>query len=255
MLFSSTFVDIAYILKLKSRPRPETLLSQLPNSFLYEVEGIKMNGEGEINVSIWSIFGHNHTNPVSLDITKNFIDMIKHAYYKQYHRVLFLEEDAMFSESISPSKLSFVENWLSHYDTRWDVFYLGYCNWPYPCSWLINPHVVKVSCPLLTHSFILNRRGMEKILNYTEYGKLNMNQHFDKMIGTCIKSLQRYAIYPMISFQSKNPALLQKALDKLNMQLSCRTLCRWNEHLSLFLPILLLCCFIYFILKITFFST
>jgi len=244
-------IDIAYILKLKKNPiEPieSRLLSKLKNYHLYEVDGIQMNNEGTIDINLFSILTHRHTNPVSLDITKNFIGMIQHAYSKNYNCVLFLEEDAMFVD-VSSSKLKAIELWLNNYMDKWDIFYLGYCNWPFVCSFLVQSNIVKLHNTLLAHSFILNKRGMEKVLNYTEYGKKNMEAHFDKIIGSQIQSFYRYAAFPMISFQSKNPALLQKALDKLNIQLSCKTLCRGNEILSLCIPFLFIVFVIYYIMK------
>ena len=160
-----------------------------------------------------------------------------------------MEEDAMFQENVSTKKIYALENWLSKNDSKWDIFYLGYCNWPFLCSFLVNKDIVKLHSTLLAHAFILNRRGMEKILNYTEYGKINMNCHFDKLIGTKVKSLQLYGAFPMIAFQNKNPALFQKALDKLNIQMNIKTLCRLNEIISLAIPFIIIVLIVYFVFK------
>jgi len=107
-------------------------------------------------------------------------------------------------------------------------------------NFFIHSGIVKVASPLLAHAFILNKRGMEKILNYTEYGRQHMNCHFDKLIGSKVRTLQKYAVFPMFAFQGKNPALFQKALDKMNVQISIRSLCKWNEALSICIPFLLI---------------
>jgi hypothetical protein len=250
----NNFIDIAYILKLKKNPMDSiqtNIISKVKKYYIYEVDGIKMNNEGNIDISLFTIMTHNHINAVSLDITKNFINMIKHAYLNNYSNVLFLEEDAEF-DNIDSSKIEKVESWLSQNYSKWDIFYLGYCNWPYMTSFMINPNIVKVSCPLLAHSFILNKSGMEKILNYTEYGQKNMNHHFDKILGSKINSLRKFAIFPMISFQHKNPALLQKALDKMNINLSMKSICKCNEIISILFPLILIIIFVFYIIKLFF---
>lgn len=246
-------VEITYILKLKKNNMElieKNILPKISKYHIYEVDGISIKNEGKIDINLFTILTHNHMNEVSIDITKNFINMIKHAYSNNYNRVLFLEEDACFVD-ISDNKKKKVNDWLDMNQT-WDIFYLGYCNWPCVWSFYISSNIVKLTNPLLAHAFILNKRGMEKVLNYTENGNKNMNYHFDKIIGNNIKSFYRYGMFPMCSFQDKNPALLQKALDSLNINMSCKTLCKINEILSLIIPILVILIFVFFLFKIFF---
>jgi hypothetical protein len=175
--------------------------------------------------------------------------MIKEAYHNNCQNVLFMEEDARL-EKPNQNKLNHVNDWLTN-SKRWDIFYLGYCNWPMCASFLVTTNIVKLWTPLAAHSYILNKQGMEKILNYTEYGKKNMNIHLDKMY-TKIPYFYKYGMFPMISFQKKDPALFLKACDKLNIHISMKTACKINQYISVMVPILFLILLTYFLMKMFF---
>jgi hypothetical protein len=234
-------IDNIYILKLKKNDTNElekNIKSIFPNKNyeLFEVDGNTTNrNEGSINLSLWKILNHNFVDDVAKDITKNHIAMIRQAYMANYNYVLFLEEDARI-ENINKKKWDRVNKWLST-KNKWDIFYFGYCNWPILFSFFITRDIIRLYSPLAAHSYILNRRGMQKILNYTENGNKNMNIHIDKMFSI-LPNFHKYAIFPMISFQSKDPALYTKACDKMNINISMKTLCKTIQYLSLFLPIL-----------------
>jgi len=248
-------IDCIYVLKLEKNDKTE-MESQLHQLFpeektvFYEVKGKTVNkNEGSINMSLLEIVNQNYVDDTSLDITKNHIEMIKEAYTNNYKTVLFMEEDARL-EKPNEKKLQHVNQWLVN-SNRWDIFYLGYCNWPYCVSFFVSPGVVKLWSPLAAHSYVLNKRGMEKILNYTEYGKKNMNIHVDKMY-TKIPYFYKYGMFPMISFQKKDPALFLKACDKLNIRISMKTASKVNEYMSVILPILFLILLSYFLMKMFF---
>jgi len=248
-------IDCIYVLKLLKNDKTElqkSLNELFPDKKVnfYEVEGKTVNkNEGSINMSIFKIINQDYTDDVALDITKNHIEMIKQAYNNNYQYVLFMEEDARI-EKPSCKKLESVNQWLSN-SKKWDIFYLGYCNYPLPVSFLVTSNIVKLWSPLNAHSYILNKRGMEKILNYTEYGKKNMNIHADKMFKQ-IPYFNKYGMYPMISFQKKDPALFTKACDKLNLRLSMKTVSKVIENLSIIVPILFLILITYLMMKLFF---
>lgn len=246
-------VDSIHVLKLKKNPREE-IEQQIRKIYpvldisWHEVEGSKqIKNEGNINLSLWKIMEHNWINEISKDITMNHISMIKDAYMNNSQFALFLEEDCVF-ENIH-KKISEVNQWLYHKTKKWDIFFLGYVNWPLPCSMLVTSQIVKIYTPLCAHAYILNKKGMEKILNFTEYGKHNMNMHIDKMYQI-IPNFRKYAIFPMVAYQKKEPALLQKAMDKINMKINFKTLCYYNERLSIILPILCLFLLVYILYRI-----
>ena len=249
-------LDKIYVLKLKKSDGSDMTkhLNQYFPKTLYEffeVEGKTVNkNEGAININLWKIMKHDYIDEIVLDITKNHIEMIKKAYDNDYNCVLFLEEDARIESTGSSQKLKRINTWLQT-NKKWDIMYLGYCNWPYLVSFFITRDIVKVWSPVAAHSYILNRRGMQKILHYTEYGKTNINCHVDKMY-TKIPNLQKYAIFPMISFQNKDPALFVKACDLCNIKISMKTASIMIQYISLLLPILLIVCIGFFLLRMVF---
>jgi hypothetical protein len=248
-------IDIIYVLKLKKNDKSELqehLKLRFPDTpvLFYEVEGKTTNkNEGEIDSSIIKIMNHNTVDDIALDITGNHIEMIKDAIMNNYKNVLFMEEDGRLEEG-NPKKMEHVNHWLT-YCPKWDIFYLGYCHWPILLSFFITTSIVKLSSPLCTHAYILNRRGMEKVLNYTEYGKKNMNMHIDKIYST-LPNFFKYGIFPMISFQNKDPALFTKTFDKVNMKISMKTVFRILEYSSIILPIIIIVLFIYFLTRFFF---
>lgn len=237
-------VDMVYVLKLDKNNEKE-MRNHLEEVGIkrfqfYSVPGcVSDKNEGDMKLSLLDIMSHNPTNAIAQDITQNHVDMIKKAYMDGYTRVLFLEEDARLEkEAFEIKKWQPVSEWIQNCP-KWDIFYLGYCNWPLVMSFLITTRIVKVWDPLLAHAYILNKRGMEKILNFTENGVKNMEMHIDKMY-TRIPNFQKYACLPMVAFQNKDPALHTKACDHLNIRLSIKSLCWWNQYISVAIPILIL---------------
>jgi|UniRef100_A0A6C0K4X4 hypothetical protein len=244
-------IEKIYVLKLAKNDgtvMEEHLQKRFPGKPVqfWEVEGKTVNkNEGSINLSLWRILCHNYVDEVAQDITKNHMAMIRDAHDSGEGCVLFLEEDARFEEA-PVSRLKGVSEWLKN-SPMWDIFFLGYCNWPLVASFFVTTNVVKLWSPLNAHAYILNRRGMQKILNYTENGQ-KVNQHVDKIYAT-MPMLQRYGMFPMIAFQNKEPALFTKVCDKLNVRMSMRTLCIVNQYLSLLIPILIIGMIVYGLLR------
>jgi len=235
-------IDKIYVLKLAKNDKTEMdmhLQKRFPGIpvHYWEVEGKTVNkNEGSINLSLWRILCHDYVDDVAKDIAHNHMAMVRDAHDTGEERVLFLEEDARIEEA-PISRLKGVNDWLRN-SPSWDIFFLGYCNWPMVASFFVTTNVVRLWSPLAAHAYVLNRRGMQKILNYTENGK-KLSQHVDKMYAT-MPLLQRYGMFPMIAFQSKEPALFTKACDKLNVNVSMKTLCIINQYLSLVIPLLII---------------
>jgi hypothetical protein len=251
-----TSIEQIYVLILKGQQRDE-LQKNLKETFSpdvkiswFEVEKTNQKNEGKMEISWLDIMFHNKPDNIAKNITYNHIGMIKDAYMKNYKNVLFLEEDCRF-QKIKDKKWKSVDLWLTN-SPKWDIFYLGYVNWPIPVSLFITTNILKLLSPLLAHSYILSRRGMEKILNYTEYGRNRMDEHIDKLYST-FPNFQKYGIYPMVAFQKKDPALMVKALDQMNLNISGITLAKWNENFCLIIPILILVLLAFFIVKLFFY--
>jgi len=248
-------IDVIYVLKLKKNDPSE--LEQNVKKFFpetkiqyFNVNGISIDkNEGKIDLSLWNIIKHNTVDTIAKDITQNHIKIIQEAYNNNYDTILILEEDARIVDTKNIN-MENINKWLSN--NEWDIFYFGYCNWPILCSFFITSNIVKISSPLLTHAYMLSKRGMEKILNYTENGNKNMNQHIDKLYLN-ISNAQKYGIFPMIAFQNKNAALFTKALDKININLSMNTACKISQYISIIIPIVLIILLVFSLFKIFFF--
>jgi len=240
-------IQHVYILKLEKNDGQEienNIKQLFPGKKIYvhEVEGCKKSNrnEGSINLSFWKILNHSYVDDIAKDITKNHIDMIRKAFMDNLDFVLFVEEDSRIeTQKLINEKCKRVNQWMLKRRNKWDIFYLGYCNWPVLFSFLITPDVVRIYTPLAAHCYILNRHGMQKILNYTENGNKNMEIHIDKMFAT-IPSFRKYGIFPMIAFQKNNPALFTKACDKINMNISMKSASIVIQYCSIILPILLI---------------
>ena len=63
-------------------------------------------------------------------------------------------------------------------------------------------------------------------------------QHIDKLYGQ--KKWQKYGIFPAICFQSEDPALYKKVLEKLPVNVKFKALSRFTEYGSLSLPFVVL---------------
>jgi hypothetical protein len=200
-------------------------------------EGVgNSQNDGKMESSLWKILNHSTIDAVSRDIFKNHISIIREAYENTTNEtVLILEEDARFP-NWNQKKWDNIENFLTKYPTSWDIFYLGYCNWPYFSSLMVTKNVVKVSSPLTAHAYILNRNGMAKILTTFEQQKdFYSNMHIDKFFLE-IPKFRKYAAFPMVSFQEKCPGLYLKACDKLKCRILFSTFCKINEQISTIIP-------------------
>lgn len=99
-----------------------------------------------------------------------------------------------------------------------DILYLGYCNWPWICSFYVDSCLVRPMSPLLAHAYILHREGYEKMRAFQKtWG--NRPIHFDKFLCK-IPSFRKYAVHPILAYQSKNPALMTKLTDQWNITIS-----------------------------------
>jgi hypothetical protein len=184
------------------------------------------------SAGLMDIITHNVMDETSLDISNNHMIMIRWAYENGYNRVLFLEDDAVF-ETTDESIIRRLGAWMDTHE--WDIFYMGYCPWPIVISVPVAINIVRIISPYTSHSYILNRTGMVKILANPPRNKIHIDKHF-----AIIPNLIKMGIYPSICFQSKNPALYDEAVKRLRLPLSFRMMSKTLEITAIMWPICLI---------------
>ena len=225
--------------------------SMFPDSNIYnKIEYYFVTGSGStqndglLNSSLWSILQHKTIDRISKDIFKNHIDILKKAKENNYTRILILEDDAYFTP-ISNNQMVAVNHWMET-NTSYDMLYLGYVNWPFCWSMFHNYYIVRPKSPLTAHSYIVNKKGIDKILSLVETCPSWYEHHIDKFYS-CENSIQKFGVFPMVSFQDKDPSLFIKALDKLGLYIPFSNFCRANENVSLYITYIFLLFFVYFL--------
>ena len=204
------------------------------------VDGIKNStNEGDVDVSLWKILQHSTIDNVSIDILQNHLKLIQKHLDAGTQTILIMEEDARFPD-MSEKKMKLwneTNKWLQENQKIWDIFYFGYCNWPFPVSLFHQSNIVRLFTPLCAHAYCLNRSGMEKIINSIQNDNFHHTIHFDKLL-TRVPTLRKYGVFPQLSFQETCPALYVKACDMMNKNISFQTFSKFNERLSVVLPFL-----------------
>ena len=108
--------------------------------------------------------------------------------------MLIFEDDARFNIPINKKRISKVFRWLKTNENKWDIFYFGYAPWPVIFSRIESDSIVQLYHPLLSHSYIINRRGMRKILKM-KYNNINYDVFLAK------SNLKKYGMFPAICYQ------------------------------------------------------
>lgn len=215
----------------------------------YLVPGVgSATNDGLYDTSLWSIINHKSIDNISQDIFKNHVDIYRKSKEMKYRRVLILEDDAIFRGEKNKYQVDFINSYIQN-DKNYDVFYLGYVNWPILWTSFVHPFIVKPFCPLTAHAYVINQKGIDKILNLLEQNPSLKNYHIDKLLANQ-PSIEKKAAFPMISFQEKDPSLYLKACDKIGIYIDFIKFSRINENISIYIPILLYFLFILFLIKI-----
>ena len=220
-----------------------------------ENDGLASANEGNLDTSLWDILCHRTVDNISRAILKNHISMIQYAYNQNYNTVLFLEDDARFPapEKMSKNMINAIDSMIHHTNhIEWDILYLGHCPWPILFSYPVSRHVVKVFTPLTSHSYILQKNGMKKIFEFFHDNIESVQHlHIDKLFCR-IKNLKKYAMFPSICFQEKDPALFTKAMDFCGLSIQFVFFSRMMEMIAIIMPFLIMVAvllFFYFTLK------
>ena len=206
-------------------------------------------------LSVYDIFSLLSTcDSTCKNIIQNHLDIIKMSYKNNDKTILIFEDDAIFDKRPSQKVMDRATKWLKTHP--WDVFYFGYCQWPYLFSLPASRNIVKVFSPTYgQHAYALSRPGMEKILDYTNrkldvkvtidiltgnplpYLKsLEPNIAIDQLIGKTIPNLKKYALFPAISFQQTDPAMHKNAFKMLPFYITFKTFSKGVEIISVILP-------------------
>ncbi|MAI13842.1 MAG: hypothetical protein CMM15_07480 [Rhodospirillaceae bacterium] len=213
------------------------------NPVEYEViEGVKNPiNEGDMDVNLWTILKHSTSDPVSCDILKNHLNIIRKYYDAGIQSLFIMEEDARFPRRDPKSMETWTNSnlWMKNNLPKWDLFYFGYCCWPILASFWCTPHVIRLPTPLCAHAYVINRSGMEKVLNFVQNPTFDPNIHIDKLFVK-IPGIRRYGCFPMLSFQEESPALYVKACDILNKNVTFKSFCQFNERLCLGVPFIII---------------
>lgn len=144
------------------------------------------------------------------------LQIIINAYKKNLEKILIFEDDAYPTSSFSNKKLNEAIEYMNNNDNC-DCLFLGYFNLGINkdnnlllFSQKINENIYKFN-PLATHSYLLNRKGMEKIIkNYKNFIGIC---HYDFYLCKYAK-LNNYCFVPMLFEQNYS---LEYNVEPLNM--------------------------------------
>lgn len=243
------FIDKTYVLSLETAKDKQSIISahlqdlKIPFE-LVTFPAIQANVENScqaIECSIWDLMCLNVTDDVSNDIAKNHLILVAKAFKENWKTVMILEDDALFDRPMDLFKLQRIAEWIRFHP--FDVFYFGYCPWPIPVTFMETPDVVRIVSPYASHAYVLSRTGMEKIMRHLMDNHLDashLNMHYDKFLAT-IPGLQKFGIFPMINFQSADPALYRRCFQKMfhgHLYVSFRWMIRSLEMVAVALPII-----------------
>lgn len=243
------FFDAKYVLSTPQSTRKDALRENFHAIGLHDFEIIDFqpaksyektrknnsNGIGGVtNQSLMSTIRHKICDETCQNIAKNMFTLAKKGYDAGCQNIIIFEDDARFSIPLRKRRLSHCIKWMAMHE--WDIFYLGYCQWPKLISWFVTKHIVKLTSPMCLHGYCLSRHGMEKVLKISRLYHI-YPQHVDKIYGRY--RWKKYGIFPSICFQSDAPALYKKASEKLPFDINFKAIMRLMEYGSLTIPFIL----------------
>jgi len=182
------FINEIYCISIdKSIKRREHFKSKIPPNIPYKFVIVKKHKKG----GVYGCFD-------------SHIKIIKDVYNRGLDNVLIFEDDAYPTSSYSNKKLEDAIKFLKK-NEDWECFYFGYMigglynsNIFHLFSKRINNNIFKFN-PTGTHAYILNRKGMEKILN--TYKNFIGLCHYDIYLSKYI-NLKNYCFMPMLFDQN-----------------------------------------------------
>lgn len=234
------FVGSVFILTTKDSALKKDIQEHLTNAgfgdfqFFETIPAKKRINNGSGNKPLKNaLFNNTECDEVCSNITSNHFSMIEKAYNLGLNRILILEDDARFDMPINIDKLKRVETWLNEND--WDIFYFGSCPWPVMIYIPYSRDIVKTPSPQLAHSYLLNRKGMEKVLKHKDRRDFQIDVLLSKI------DMLKFAIFPSICFQCVDPALYRQT----KIPIPFRKISTTMEYISLLAPLVLVIIIVY----------
>ena len=182
------FINEIYCISIdKNIIRREHFKSKIPSNIHYKFLIVKKNKKG----GVYGCF-------------QSHLKIIKDVYERGLSNVLIFEDDAYPTSSYSNKRMEEAINFLKTNDD-WECFYLGHMicgceisNIFHLFSKRINNNIFRFNT-FGTHAYILNRKGMEKILN--TYKNFIGLCHYDIYIGKYI-NMKGYCFMPLLFDQN-----------------------------------------------------
>ena len=130
---------------------------------------------------------------ISLLLKHCFI--IKDAYEKKYESILILEDDVLLCNNFT----ILLDNYIKQLPTDWDILWTGTC-----CDLHANKNsienVYKMNGSRCTHSFVVSKNCIEKIINEIKYADRESDWYYNFLIEKF--NLNNYWAEPALAYQS-----------------------------------------------------
>ena len=196
----------------------------------------KINNTGPKDMSFSEILIQDYCDGTCQNIINNHIYIIKKYYREKKKNILILEDDIDFI-NVKNHVLQAMVNFLKN--NNWDIFFLGYIQYPILMSFLIRKNIVKLTNPLGLQAYCLSRKGMKKILDF--YKTLDKPYPID-LIYNKIPNFSKHGIFPSIAYQSRSPGMYKTFQKKCTpfKYISFNKLSYLSEFIGIFVPILII---------------
>jgi len=138
----------------------------------------------KLNINVTFYHPQKHSTSGRIGCFESHVNIIRDCYNKQMNRILIFEDDIVDTPSYSDEKMKEIVTFLKH--NEWiEYFQLGYSICPHEVtnfffSKNIHGNEIIQYCGLLTHAYIVNRKGMERILATWGYAAYEKEMHIDK---------------------------------------------------------------------------
>lgn len=164
------------------------------------------------------------------------IDIIKMSHQEKYNNILILKDDCKFRDSFNYINLLKAINWMSLHD--WDIFYLGYGQWPMMMSFFVGSSIVKLLKPSGTFAYSISKNGLYKLNMMLKHGDIqfNNNINLDKLYGN--SKIKKFGIFPTICYGNESDSL-EKLNRQFNMHIELKKINEISEYVSLGVPFLI----------------
>ena len=199
----------------------------------------KIINTGPKEMSFSEILIQDYCDGTCQNIINNHIYIIKKYHREKKKNILILEDDIDFinvKNNVLQAKVNFLKN------NNWDIFFLGYIQYPILMSFLIRKNIVKLTNPLGLQAYCLSRKGMKKILDF--FSKTLDKQYPAQIdfIYNKIPNFSKYGICPSIAYQSRSPGIYKTFQEKCIpfKYILFNKLSYLFEFIGLFVPILII---------------